>query len=318
MLGGFKLLELHQQAILANVGVQRIIRLHLPELLRRQERVRQRRTSRDRRKSASQADAAEATGRRCHDLFGSNFSSAQSADLSVPRAGSPVRQALVPVDGPGNSIREPQPRRPAEPRARARSIDLQAGALMRCIARYVEPCRAIAPLLHDARCEPCDWPSILVRWTEIPGLAEAGGVRMQPFGQQQVAAQRFQHVLPRTNGVRIANRRWPRLARSAFMQSGSSRSSAQSPPPITLPARAVATPTTPLPWIGEERAPVRRCHQFGAALGTAVGIMAAHRLDLAIGPRPFAVLVALVAGHDDHAADRWSTCGQPPARAPSP
>ena len=62
---------------------------------------------------------------------------------------------------------------------------------------------------------------------------------------------------------------------SALMQSGSSRSSAQSPPPMTLPARAVATPSRDRA-VGEEGAPVRRRHQFGAALGAAVGIMAAH------------------------------------------
>jgi hypothetical protein len=36
-LGGRKFLELHQQAILANVGVQRIVRFHRPEPLCRQE-----------------------------------------------------------------------------------------------------------------------------------------------------------------------------------------------------------------------------------------------------------------------------------------
>src|SRR5258708_3098372 len=50
--------------------------------------------------------------------------------------------------------------------------------------------------------------------------------------------------------------------------------------------------------------PPRRSDQLGAGLAAAVRVMATQLLVLAIGPKPFAILIAFVAGHDDDAADR--------------
>ena len=49
MLGSFEILELYEQARLANVGMQRIKRLHFVELSRTKKRVGDRETRRDRR-----------------------------------------------------------------------------------------------------------------------------------------------------------------------------------------------------------------------------------------------------------------------------
>ena len=59
----------------------------------------------------------------------------------------------------------------------------------------------------------------------------------------QVAVQRLQHVLPRAHGVRVAKLHRLAAAEGARSTSGTRRSRAQSPPPITLPARAVASAT---------------------------------------------------------------------------
>ena len=78
------------------------------------------------------------------------------------------------------------------------------------------------------------------RGPKFQGRAAAGRTS-SASARQQVAGERVQHVLPR---------RAPRVGcapagacplSTARTPSGSSRSSPQSPPPITLPARAVAT-----------------------------------------------------------------------------
>ena len=63
----------------------------------------------------------------------------------------------------------------------------------------------------------------------------------QRRAEPQVAGERLEHVLPGPHGAGVAHLDGPAGA-SARTQSGTMRSSPQSPPPITLPARAVATP----------------------------------------------------------------------------
>ena len=52
----------------------------------------------------------------------------------------------------------------------------------------------------------------------------------------------------------------------------------------------------------EERMAIRVSHDFSGGLAGAVGIVAAEGVFFAISPHLFVVLVALVAGHDDHHA----------------
>src|SRR5439155_17226131 len=56
--------------------------------------------------------------------------------------------------------------------------------------------------------------------------------------------------------------------------------------------------------VGEEAVPVGGCDEFGATLAGTVWVPAAHRVGLAKRTVGLAVLVALVAGHDDDRAYR--------------
>ena len=100
------------------------------------------------------------------------------------------------------------------------------------------------------------------------------------------------------------------------MMSGIRRSSPQSPPPITLPARAVAT-ATPLS-VREERVAVGGGDELRAGLAVAVGIPAALRLVLAVAPFPLAVLVDLVGGHVDRRRARRRSAARRRARSRCP
>ena len=89
--------------------------------------------------------------------------------------------------------------------------------------------------LHD----PLHRPGVLVGGAEVPGLRiRPGRRRQQRLGQRQIAGQRLEHVLPRADGMRVADDAPARRCSKARRMSGTRRSSAQSPPPMTLPARA--------------------------------------------------------------------------------
>jgi hypothetical protein len=104
------------------------------------------------------------------------------------------------------------------------------------LARVDLPAQA-APGLRDPLHDPLHGPAILGRGTEIPRVGEAGAIAAKALGKREVAVERLQHVLPRADRIGVANAHgWP--ASAARTISGMSRSRAQSPPPITLPARA--------------------------------------------------------------------------------
>ena len=183
-------------------------------------------------------------------------------------------------------------RRPVQPRARQRGVELEPVRLVRVRAGVDLPAQRRRPTARRG-----------ARRSSAPAARRSSaGPKFQPcatravlpraLGEAQVAAQRVEHVLPRADRVGVADadrRRRPARARKT---SGSRRSSPQSPPPMTLPARALATAgASPAPK--NERA-VGGGHQLGAALGARVGVVAAHRLVLAVAPHPLAVLVALV------------------------
>jgi len=101
----------------------------------------------------------------------------------------------------------------------------------------------LAPFAHMA---PSDRrhqhrPAIRLDRAEIPGFGKGCSfLRSETFRKTDITAERFEHMLPRADRMRATN-----LDRLAFpnerTMSGMSRSRDQSPPPITLPARAVAT-----------------------------------------------------------------------------
>ena len=130
---------------------------------------------------------------------------------------------------------------------------------LRAVHRLDAWCQA-APSPHcaDDPCgDPADRPRIRIRRTEVPRLAEIFGIGVQPFGQHQVAAQRFQHVLPRTHacGLRIVDRlavgRAPACSRAAAGPRPSRRRRsrcrrARSPrPPLDAHGRRRTTADTP-------------------------------------------------------------------------
>jgi len=88
------------------------------------------------------------------------------------------------------------------------------------------------------------------------------------------------------------------------MVSGINCRGVQSPPPTTLPARALHRPTPCLRqarW-RKERVPVRLADQFRTRLAARVRIASPKGVGLAVAPDPALVVVALVGGHvDDHA-----------------
>jgi len=87
-----------------------------------------------------------------------------------------------------------------------------------------------------------DRPSIDIVGTEVPGLGKFRTVLEQPLREEQVPGKRLQDVLPRADRMRVPDPH--RLAlQYCRIQSGMMRSAAQSPPPMTFPARAEAIPT---------------------------------------------------------------------------
>lgn len=88
--------------------------------------------------------------------------------------------------------------------------------------------------------------------------------------------------------------------------SGIKRSWAQSPPPMTLPARAVASATV---WPSlrpgvEKESRKAEGYKLGTGLTVAIRITSAEPIVFTIAPDPFTVLVALVRGDVEHGADR--------------
>ena len=80
------------------------------------------------------------------------------------------------------------------------------------------------------------------------------------------------------------------------IRSGISRSSDQSPPPITFPARAVASNTSTA-FRREERTTIGSTQNFCARLAAAVRIVSPQRIRFSIPPPPFSIEVALVGRH---------------------
>ena len=112
--------------------------------------------------------------------------------------------------------------------------------------------------------------------------------------EHEVPPQRLEDELPGPHRVGVADRRGAPAA-AAAITSGTSRSSDQSPPPMTLPARAEATRQRPS-WKNDRR--MADVTSSAQRLARAVRVVPAQRVVLGVGPVELAVLVALVAG--DH------------------
>ena len=149
-----------------------------------------------------------------------------------------------------------------------------------------------------------DGHSVVVPRPEVPAALEARIARVQPFGQLEIARQQLQHVLPGADCRGVADD--GRLAR----HHGPHHVRDQAVPGPVAAADDVAGPRRRQSDLGaagpgrrEERAAIGGHHELGATLAAAVGVVAAHGVDLAAAPVPLRVLVAFVAGYHHHGTD---------------
>jgi hypothetical protein len=85
---------------------------------------------------------------------------------------------------------------PAKMRTDFRDIQLQISRFMRMLAAVILPHCAFAPQSGHLLDDPADRLGIILVRTKVPSLGESDTILVQAFGQRQVAAQRFQHMLP--------------------------------------------------------------------------------------------------------------------------
>src|SRR5206468_2889131 len=104
------------------------------------------------------------------------------------------RVAAMPLDGPFEAEIERDPARPAELFARLGGVDCQGSRLVARVARHLLPARVAAPQRNDAVGDPPDRADVLPGGAKIPRLATGFGVAPQALGEDQVAAQRIEHV----------------------------------------------------------------------------------------------------------------------------
>ena len=164
-----------------------------------------------------------------------------------------------------------------------------------------------APCLLECAGERAHVDEAFCAGPEIPGLRiVACRWAQQPRTKIEVACQRLKHMLPWPDARRIANG-GRRACQRCPHQVGQKPVWEQSPPPMTLPARTVASwhspsagkfesAETPPPPV--QRSLWKRCRGAPRPSG-----------GFAVGGVPFAIFIALVAGYYDHAA-----CASPEAR----
>ena len=114
---------------------------------------------------------------------------------------------------------------------------------------------------------------------EVPGAGHGPALEQNSLRRQQIARERFQHMLPGTDGRgRCTTGTSP--ASNPRIRSDDQPIAAQSPPPMTLPARRVASGR---PAGAENAGAIGGGRKFRAALACAVGVVAAHRVAFPIG-----------------------------------
>ena len=172
------------------------------------------------------------------------FEVARSAQTSTcphvaPSLGKPCTSRRCASSASSRSQR----RRPAEARPGARRVDLQVLRLVRLRRRRRAATRRPSPQSSLSR--STIQSTGRASSSAGPKFHAVAVRRRRPRAppRAQVAAERLEHVLPRPDRVRVADRAAASPRERRAHESGTRRSSAQSPPPITLPARAVATAT---------------------------------------------------------------------------
>src|SRR6185312_6419611 len=131
---------------------------------------------------------------------------------------------------------------------------------------------------------------------EVPAVGEGFGAT-ERLGEHEVATERAEYVLPRPHCRGVADTQRFAIQRSAYQVGHEALGSPVSAADDVAGSSGGETGTV---RAGEEGAPVRAHDQLRRPLGARVGVVAAHRVTLAIAPFPPAILVALVRRHDDN------------------
>ena len=196
VLGAFELVELHQQAAIADVDVQRVERFLLVQVFGANERVRQRREAEIDERAGDRL-AAQAARARSHEaaFLPSDSKRAICSRVSAAASSPACCRRYQSTDQRRPSSRRSRGVQPSL-RARLRGIDLEQGGFVGLLAGIVRPAGAAAPELDQPVDHPGHRPGVVHRRPEVPGLGEAGRAFGQPLREQQVARERLEHVLP--------------------------------------------------------------------------------------------------------------------------
>ena len=302
VLGALELVELHEQAAITDVDVQRVERFLLVQVFGANERVRQRREAEidERAGDGLAAQAARARGHEAAFLpsdskraICSRVSAAASSPACCRRYQSTVQR--TPCSRRSRGVQ------PSLARAFEASTWSRA-ASWGCSPASCSQRALAAPELDQPIDHPGHRLGVVHRRSEVPGFGKAGRALGQPLREQQVARERLEHVLPGPDrgGTPDHHRR-----------AGGEGPHAVGHEAILGPVAAADHVAGPgrghagrRGRAAEVGSPPRRGHELRAALAAAVGIVAAEGVVFAVGPPPLTVLVALVARHDDDGAKR--------------
>src|SRR5438128_10364503 len=110
----------------------------------------------------------------------------------------------VPRDGPLERLRQAPPRAPSELAFSRARVECEVSGLRRALGFVRLPAETLAPQGAQPLEQPADRLLILLAGPEVPGSRDGRRAR-ELLREEQVTAERVQHVLPRAHGVGIAH-----------------------------------------------------------------------------------------------------------------
>src|SRR6202043_2627496 len=115
-----------------------------------------------------------------------------------------LAQARVPIDDGLQSLGKPPGGVPAEVSASTRGVELELARLVWVGTFVVGDAQLIWPQLGHAPHYPADLPRVVVGGAEVPSAGKVGGIP-QCLSEHEIAGERVEHVLPRANGIGVAD-----------------------------------------------------------------------------------------------------------------
>ena len=112
---------------------------------------------------------------------------------------------LSPVHDEAEGIVQAQGGLPAEAGASLGDVELEVVGLVGMLVGVGDPTGSPAPKFRGLFDDPAHRARILIIRPKIPAFGVGGAVLIKPFGQQEIAAQGFQYMLPGANGVGVAD-----------------------------------------------------------------------------------------------------------------